>query len=69
MCANNIPRPKSAVDSQGPRQLLTTVVLPLVLVPAKIFNILLMQLLEEDMRGNRIVIQIYEGRNPRCHVN
>jgi hypothetical protein len=35
MCANNIPRPKSAVDSQGPRQLLTTVVLPVVLVPAK----------------------------------
>jgi hypothetical protein len=35
MCANNIPRPKSAADSQGPRQLLTIVVLPLVLVPAK----------------------------------
>jgi hypothetical protein len=35
MCANNIPRPKSAVDSQGPRQLLTTMTLPFVLVPAK----------------------------------
>jgi hypothetical protein len=51
MCANNIPRPKSAVDSQSPRQLLTTVALPVVLVPAKKLNILLMQLLEEDMRG------------------
>jgi hypothetical protein len=27
------------------------------------------ELLKEDMRRNRIVIQIHEGRNPRCHVN
>lgn len=45
ICENNIPRPKSVVDSQGPRQLTTTVVLPLGLMPAKEWNILLMQLL------------------------